>query len=104
MEPLEDDADVVAPEPGAVVVAERPEVVARHLDAARGGAFQPARNHHQARLAGPRRPDNRRNLAGSYVERNTAQDIDRAGIACHVEMDVGEADNGGNGGGQESSG
>ena len=28
------------------------------------------------------------------IERDAAQDIDHAGIACHVEMDVGEADDG----------
>ena len=94
VEALEHDADVVAPQPGAVVVVERPEIAAGDLDLARRGTLQPARHHHQARLAGAGRPDNRCNLAGSYVERNTTQDIDRAGIACHVEMDVGETDDG----------
>src|SRR4029453_7863788 len=48
-----------------------------------------------------------RNFANGDVESDAAQDIDRAGIACHVEMDVGEADDGLAGvwrGGQAGSG
>ena len=51
----------------------------------------PPADHHQARLAGTRRPHHRRNLAGRDVESDAAQDIDRAGIARHVEMHVGQA-------------
>ena len=94
MKALEDDADMVAPQAGAGIVVERPEIAAGHLDPARGGALQPARHHHQARLAGARGADDGGDLAGGDIERDAAQDIDRAGIACHVEMDVREADDG----------
>ena len=94
MEALEDDADMVAPETRPGVIVEQPEITARDLDAARGGALQAARHHHQARLARARGADDGRNFANGDVESDAAQDIDRAGIACHVEMDVGEADDG----------
>ena len=71
-----------------------PRSLAGHLDPARGGALQAARHHHQARLAGARGADHGGDLAGGDVESDAAQDIDHAGIACHVEMDVGEADDG----------
>ena len=82
----------VAPQARAIIVAKRTEIAARHLDPTRGGTLQPARHHHQARLAGARGADHGGNLAGGDVERNAAQDIDRAGIACHVEMDIGKTD------------
>ena len=104
MEALENNADIVPAQPGAGIVVERPEIAPSHLDPARRGAFETARHHHQARLAGAGWPDNRCNLACGYVESNPAQDIDRTGIACHVEVDVGEADDGRDGGCQESSG
>ena len=94
MEALEDDADVVAPQTRPGVVVERPEILAGDLDPARGGALQAARHHHQAGFAGARGADDGRNFANGDVESDAAQDIDRAGIACHVEMDVGEADDG----------
>src|SRR4029453_1866002 len=94
MEALEDDADMVASEPRPGIVVERPEILARDLDAARSGAPQAPRHHHQARFAGARGADDGRNFANGDVESDAAQDIDRAGIACHVEMDVGEADDG----------
>jgi acyl-CoA thioesterase-1 len=92
MEALEDDADVVAPQTRPGIVVERPEILAGNLDAARGGALQAARHHHQAGFAGAGGADDGRNFANGDVESDAAQDIDRAGIACHVEMDVGEAD------------
>src|SRR5688500_1008741 len=92
MEALEDDADTVTPQARPGVVVEQPQVLARDLDPARGGALQAARHHHQAGLAGARGADDGRNFANGDVESDAAQDIDRAGIACHVEMDVGEAD------------
>jgi len=107
MEALENDADVVAPQTRAIIVAERPKVAAGHLDPSRGGAFQAARHHHQAGFAGARGTDHGGRLASGNVERNAAQDIDRAGIACHVEMDVGKTDDGarsGGWGGQADSG
>ena len=94
MEALEDDADMVAPQTRPSIIVERPEILAGDLDAARGGALQAARHHHQAGFAGARGADDGRNFANGDVESDAAQDIDRAGIACHVEMDVGEADNG----------
>ena len=94
MEALEDDADMVAPQARAGIVVERPEIAAATSTRARGGALEPARHHHQARLAGARGADHRGDLAGGDIERNAAQDIDHAGIACHVEMDIGEADDG----------
>ena len=60
MEALEDDADVVAPQPRPGVV-ERPEILAGDLDPARGGALQAARHHHQAGFAGARGADDGRN-------------------------------------------
>ena len=107
MKTLEDDAEAVAPQPGAGIVVEPPEIVAGHLDPPGRRALQTARHHHQARLAGARRADHGGDLAGGDIERDAAQDIDRAGIACHVEMDVAEADygcQGGGGGGQAGSG
>src|SRR6267154_2461903 len=92
MEALEDDADIVAPQARAIVVAERPEIAAGHLDPPRGGALQAARHHHQAGFAGAGGADYGGGLTRGNVERNAAQDIDRAGIACHVEMDVGKTD------------
>ena len=94
MEALEDDADMVAPQTRPGIVVERPEILAGDLDPARGGALQAARHHHQAGFAGARGADDGRNFANGDVESDAAQDIDRAGIACHVEMDVGEADDG----------
>ena len=93
MEALEDDADVVAPQPRPASSSSG-EILAGDLDPARGGALQAARHHHQAGLAGARGADDGRNFANGDVESDAAQDIDRAGIACHVEMDVGEADDG----------
>jgi acyl-CoA thioesterase-1 len=93
VESLEDDTDMVAPQPRAVVVAQWAKIPSSHLDSSGSGAFEAARHHHQARLAGAGRPDDRRNLAGCDVESDATQDIDRAGIACHVEMDVGQPDN-----------
>jgi hypothetical protein len=91
VESLKDDADMVAPQARPVVVAHRPMIIADDLDLAGRRALKPACNHHQARLAGTGRPDHRRNLAGRDVERDATQDIDRAGIARHVEMHVGQA-------------
>ena len=69
-------------------VIERPQIVTHDLHPPGAGAFQPTRHHHQARLAGPRRPHHGRDLAGGDFQGNAAQDIDHAGIACHVEVDV----------------
>jgi len=58
---------VFATPDGTGIVVERPEILARHLDTARGRAFETARHHHQARLAGTRRPDQCRNFARRQV-------------------------------------
>src|SRR5262249_22624491 len=103
MKALEHDADMVAAQPRPGIVVERSEVAACHLDAARSGTLEAARHHHQAGFARARGSDNGRDLAGRYIEGDPTQDIDRAGIACHVEMDVRKTDDGRRGGhGHES--
>src|SRR5260370_1409463 len=62
MEALENDADVVAPQTRAIIVAERPEIAAGHLDPPRCGALQAARHHHQAGFAGARGAGHGRDL------------------------------------------
>ena len=82
MEALENDADIVAPQTRAIVVAERPEIAAGHLDPPRGGALQPARHHHQARFAG----------AGGATHKNMVAGIEHELLGIEQRLAVGQAD------------
>jgi len=92
METLEDDADALAPQAGQTILVEAGEIGAGNVDLAGGGALEPADDHHQARLAGARRADKCRNLAFREVNIDAAQDVDRSGTTCHVEVDIAELD------------
>ena len=52
----------------------------------------PGDDHHQARLARPRRADQRDRLAGRDRERDAAQDLDRPGRAVEPQPDIVEQD------------
>ena len=56
MERLEDEADLVAPQAGAIVLGERAEVLTVEFDAPLGGGVQPREQPEERGLAAARGP------------------------------------------------
>ena len=79
VECLEHDADVPPPEPRERVLVEGREIFPRYLDLPGCRPLEPADDHEQGGLAGPRGPDDAQRFAGGEVEVDPAQDPDRPG-------------------------
>jgi hypothetical protein len=96
VEELEDEADLLAPEHGQLLVGEPPDLDAVEDDASAGRAIEPSHDVHQGRLTGARGPHDRGQTPVGDIERDAAQGIDR-GIALAVAAD--EVRRGGDGAG-----
>ena len=99
VEELEDEADLVAPDPRQVVVGQAAERFAVDADLAGGRAIEAADQVEQRRLAGAGRPDDRDHLAARDRQRDVVERDDVA-LAFELFGDVVEVNDGGSGGGR----
>ena len=91
VEELEDEPDLVAPQPGELLVVQADDLGAVDLDRSRGGLVETGEDVHERRLPRAGRAHDRRELALRELGRDSAQRIDGgvplAVASCHVLRD-----------------
>ncbi len=72
---LEDEAEGLAPQGGKLIGVQRADILATHLIGSASRPVEAAENVHQGRLARPGLADNRDELAGMHLNRDTIERV-----------------------------
>ena len=87
---LKDNTEIVTAQAGQLILGLRAEIVIKRADGAAGGAFQPAHQHQQRRLAGAGRADQPDALAPVDIQRDPVEYPDETGIPLQCKRGIGE--------------
>ncbi len=89
---LEHNPDMAPAQPRQPVLVERRQILPGDDNSPGARPLDAGDNHHQARFAGPRRPDQRDRLARHDRQRHAAQNVHRPGGALQRQANIVEQD------------